>query len=167
MTKFIARKIGAEQEAVEEVFSETVLAALNGWHTFKHKSSYFTWLCRIALNKIADYYRDQVHERSIIVVPTLKEFANLESKEISPEERLALSELRKSVNDCLNLLPPEKRRLLHLRYWREFATREIAKTLGVSVRAAEGKLYRARQSFAKVASSHNLSPIPTKENLCV
>jgi RNA polymerase sigma-70 factor (ECF subfamily) len=127
-----------------------MIAAWRGFSAFKHKSSYFTWLCRIALNKIADYYRDQVNTRSRFIFPNLKALANIESNNISPVEKIALDELRDSVNSCLNLLSPRKRRLLQFRYWQDLSYNEIAKILGVSERSVEGQIYRAKHDFAKV-----------------
>jgi RNA polymerase sigma factor (sigma-70 family) len=150
LTKFIIKHAGGNEEAVEEVFSETIAAAWKGWNTFKHKSSYFTWLCRIALNKIADYYRDQVNHNSGIIVPILGNLNIKDDKTLSPEEKIALDELKISVNSCLNLLPWETRKLLKLRYWEELSYREIARILDISERAVEGKLYRAKHTFAKV-----------------
>jgi len=148
--RFIAKRIGAKPEVTEEVFEETVIAAWKGFKTFKYKSTYFTWLCRIALNKIADYYRDQIHERSHIIVPTLKAMSLIEADNISPEERLVLNDLRDNVNACLNLLPTNVRKLLWYRYWRGMSYNQIAKVMDISVRAVEGRLYRAKESFAKV-----------------
>lgn len=150
LTKFIIKAVGGKEEVVDEVLSETFIAAWKGWKTFKHKSSYFTWLCRIALNKIADYYRDQVNRNSGIIVPLFGNLDIPDSKTLSPEEKVALDELRASVNNCLNLLPFEKRRLLWFRYWKDLSTREVARILKITERAVEGKLYRARHAFAKV-----------------
>ncbi len=154
LTKFIVKRMGGNTQAVEEVFSATMAAGWRGYKTFKHKSSFFTWLCRIALNKMADYYRDQVNRRSQVVVPSLKLLMNAVSPEINPTEKLALEELKIQVNRCLNLLPPDKRRLLHLKYWQELTHREIAKTLGISVRAVEGRLYRARAAMEATLSDN-------------
>lgn len=150
LTKFISKRIGRDQEAVEEVFSRTVHAAFKGFSTFKNKSSYFTWLCRIALNKIADYYRDQVDENSVLVTPALKDLAEIGSKEPSHEEKMALNELCASVRDCLNLLPYEKRRLLWFRYWKDLSLKEISKKLGVSERAVEGQIFRAKKKLKEI-----------------
>lgn len=148
LTKFVIKRIG-DKSAAEEVIESTMVAAWKGFNTFKHKSSYFTWLCRIALNKIADYYRDQVNARSKLVVPLIEAIAHADTKTLSPEETLALKELKRSVNECLDLLPPEKRRLLQFRYWQDLSYNEIAKILGTSERSVEGQLYRARHEFAK------------------
>ncbi|HJY98136.1 MAG TPA: sigma-70 family RNA polymerase sigma factor [Patescibacteria group bacterium] len=150
LTKFVIKRVSGDSRATEEVLSATMIAAWKGWNTFKHKSSYFTWICRIALNKIADYYHDQVNQNSRIVVPLIDALTGVDTKSLSPEESMALKELRKSVNDCLDLLPPEKRRLLQFRYWHDLSYTEIAKLTGTSVRSVEGKLYRARHDFARV-----------------
>jgi RNA polymerase sigma factor (sigma-70 family) len=152
LTKFVMKRMGAPEAEVEEVVEETVVAAWRGWNTFEHKSTYFTWICRIALNKIADYYHDQVNKNSRIVVPLIDALTEPEGKSLSPEESLALKELRASVNECLDLMPPEKRRLLQFRYWYDLSYSEISKIMGISERAVEGQLYRARSEFAKVWS---------------
>src|SRR3990167_8412497 len=145
--KFIVKKMGGDQVAAEEVFARTISAAWESWHSFEHKSSYFTWICRIALNKMADYYRNQVHERSRIIAPTFEMLADLGQHNLSPEEKLALQELKSCVLECLMLLPPQKRRLLYLKYWKELSHKEIGKILGLTEIAVEGQLYRAKQAL--------------------
>jgi RNA polymerase sigma-70 factor (ECF subfamily) len=156
LTKFVMKRIGADKGDVDEIVEETFVAAWRGWNSFEHKSSYFTWLCRIALNKTADYYHDQVNKRSGIIVPLIEAISKADKKSLSPEESLALKELRKSVNDCLNLLPTERRRLLWFRYWKDMSYDEISKIMGISKRAVEGQIYRAKHEFAKVWSKQSI-----------
>lgn len=155
LNRFVIKRVRGDPKAVEEVLASTMIAAWKGWNTFKHKSSYFTWLCRIALNKIADYYRDQVNQKSRFITPSLKALANIEDKSLSASEKMALEELRKKVNECLNLLPPEKRKLLQFRYWHDLTYKEISKLTGTSDRAVEGQIYRAKHQFAKVWEGKN------------
>lgn len=150
LTRFVFKRIGSDPENADIIVSETLEAAWIGYKTFKHKSSFFTWLCRIALNKIADYYRDQINRRSHIIVPTLKKFSQIESGDLPIEEKLVLNELRLKVNQVLNLLPEEKRKLLQYRYWQELSYKEISLKLQISPRAIEGKIYRAKKAFAKL-----------------
>lgn len=153
LTKFVMKRMGANEEKVEEIVQETAVAAWRGWNTFEHKSSYFTWLCRISLNKISDYYRDQVNKKSRIVVPIIEALTEADTKTLSPEEYLVLKDLKKSVNKCLDSMVPEKRKLLQFRYWHDLSYSEIAKLLGISERAVEGRIYRAKEEFEKVWSS--------------
>lgn len=153
LTRFVFKKIGAEPIIADQIVSESFEAAWKGYKTFKHKSSFFTWLCRIALNKIADYYRDQINRRSHIVVPTLKKWSQIESlvasnPDTSVEEQYMLNELREKVNNVLDLLPEEKRKLLQYRYWQDLSYKEISVILKISPRAVEGKIYRAKSKFA-------------------
>lgn len=147
LTRFVFKKIGSDPENADIIVSETLEAAWKGYKSFKNKSSFFTWLCRIALNKIADYYKDQINRRSHIIVPTLKQLSQIESKDIAIDEKIALDELRNKVNQVLDLLPPEKRKLLQYRYWKDMSYKEISIVLHISPRAVEGKLYRAKKAF--------------------
>ncbi|MDO8570406.1 MAG: sigma-70 family RNA polymerase sigma factor [Candidatus Daviesbacteria bacterium] len=150
LMKFLIKKTGGNQFMAEEVFSSTFLAAWKGFHTFEQKSKFFTWLCRIALNKAADYYRDQIHYESHLIAPALIDIANIKDKNLTPEEKASLDEIRNCVHDCLNLLSDEKRNLLYLRYWKDMTIKGIAETFDISERSAEGKVYRAKLAFREV-----------------
>lgn len=150
LLKFLVKRMGGDQSAAEEVFARTISAAWEGWHNFRHKSSYFTWICRIGLNKIADYYRDQVNDNSRWVLPVLEDIAQADTGKLDPYERAALSELRAAMKECLDLLPDDKRKLLQFRYWREMTIKEIAHLTGSSERAVEGKIYRAKRLLKSI-----------------
>lgn len=148
--KFIIKRMGGNIDGAEEVFSQTIEAALKGWHAFEHKSSFLTWICRIALNKMADHYRQQVNERSVLIAPGFEILANIGSSELNPEERMALADLKLAVAACIKLLPPEKRHLLYLKYWKDQSYQEIANLMGLTERAVEGQLYRTKQILKSI-----------------
>lgn len=150
LTRFVFKRIGSDPEMADQIITETFEAAWKGYKTFKHKSSFFTWLCRIALNKIADYYRDQVNRRSHIVVPTFKKLTQIQSSDLPIEEKIALEEIREKVNQCLNLLPYNTRRLLWFKYWKDLSYKEISVVLKISPKAVEGRIYRAKSAFERV-----------------
>lgn len=144
LMKFLVKRLHGNTEAAEEIFSQTILATWKSFHTFKHKSQFFTWVCRIALNKMADYYRGQIDHKSHLVAPTFEILANIPSRGISIEEKLSLEELRCTVKQCLEALPEEQRNVLYLRFWKEMTLKNIANLLGISEKAAEGRIYRAK-----------------------
>ncbi len=155
--RFLLKRTG-DPEVAQEVLQETWVAALKSYKSFRHKSSYFTWLCKISLNKLADYYRDQVNKRSKLVIPTIDKFNQIIDPQLSVEEKLSLEELKLKVNQCLNLLPPQYRQLLQLRYYEQLTSSQISVRLNLSPRVLEGKLYRARKLLAKLyARSENRS----------
>ncbi len=158
LTRFVFKKIGSNPQMADEIVATTFEAAWKGYKSFKHKSTFFTWLCRISLNKIADYYQDQVNRKSRIVVPLIDAMANADSDSLSPEELTALNDLRTRVNECLDLLPPDKRKLLQFRYWYSLSYNEISKIMGITERAVEGQIYRAKHDFAKAWNKNPSNP---------
>ena len=149
-------------EIAQEVLQETWVAALKSYATFRHKSSYFTWLCKISLNKLADYYRSQVSHRSRTVVPAITKFNQIIDPKISLEEKLSLEELKTKVNQCLNLLPVDYRQLLQLKYYEELTSRQMSLKLNLPARSLEGKLYRARKRLANLyVKSQGTAPSQT------
>lgn len=160
LTKFLVKKLQGDQDAVEEVFSQTIEAAWKGHTTFKYKSTYYTWLCRIALNKIADYYRKRINRRSGWIAPFLDSLAHIDSINPTPEEKLALLELKDALWDCLNLVPEKKRQILHLHFWKNLTLHEIASLQGISYRSAEGQVYRAKKIFRRIFKNKYPDLIP-------
>lgn len=165
LMKFLVKRTGGDQQIAEEVFSRTMIAAWQGMHTFEYKSQFFTWVCRIALNKLADYYREQVHQNSLLIAPTLEDLASIKSRDLTPEEKLVLRELKNDVRDCLNVLPEEKRQLLYMRFWKGLTIKKIAAITGSSERAVEGKIYRAKQDLKQfiVVKKPDLQKVYLKE----
>ena len=148
--RFLLKRTGGDMEVAQEVLQETWVAALRSYKTFRHKSSYFTWLCKISLNKLADYYRGQIRHRSHFLVPVVAKFNQIFDPSLSLEEKLVLDELRTKVNRCLDLLPVEYKQLLQLRYYEELSSRQISLRLKISARSLEGKLYRAKKLLARL-----------------
>ncbi len=150
LMRFIIKRMHGDMEAAEEVFSRTVVSALKGYHTFEHKSKFFTWICKIALNKTADYYRELINQKSKFVAPSLEFISRLPSSKLSPEEELALKQLKSTVYECLMLLPKEKRKILYLRYWKNLTLQNIAQIMGSTERSVEGKMYRAKKELREI-----------------
>ncbi len=152
---FITKRLRKDPQLVEDIFQETMLAAYRGWHTFEHKSKYLTWLSRIALNKIADYYRKNIHYDSRRLVPFLDDINACLSIELTPEEEAAIVELRKHTYECLALLPDEYKHILELRYVKEYSYRRMAEVLNTSERSIEGKIYRAKKALRTIIEHKN------------
>jgi RNA polymerase sigma factor (sigma-70 family) len=150
LMKFLIKRSGGDVEAAEEVFSRTIEASLKGYYTFENKSKFFTWVCKIGLNKMADYYRDVINQRSRIMAPLFEELAQISDSSLTPEEDLTLRELKEGVKECLELLPEETKYLLHLRYYEDLSVKGIALRLNISEKAAEGRLYRAKHELKEI-----------------
>lgn len=150
LLRFLLKRSGGDYEAASEAAQNAYLAAIKSYHTFRHKSSYFTWLCRIALNKLADYYRDQINQESKVIVPSVEIFNSIFDPNLSPEEKLVISELKLALGKCLDQLPPAYRQLLQFKYYEQLSNSEISLKLNLPMRSLEGKLYRAKKALSKL-----------------
>lgn len=148
LRRFISKRVGQDQQIVDDIFQETMLAAYKGWDGFESKSKYLTWLCSISVHKIADYYRRNVNEQSRRIVPFLLDITELiPTKDLNPEEQMMLQSLAKHIRRCVALLPEDSRKIIELRYYKNASYRSIAEAVGISERAVEGKLYRAKKDL--------------------
>ncbi|HUW24592.1 MAG TPA: sigma-70 family RNA polymerase sigma factor [Patescibacteria group bacterium] len=141
---FIRQKVDNENDA-EDIFQETLVAASQSLPTFKGKSSFFTWLCGIANHEIADFYRKKKIKTFLFSrFPFLE---TLVSEALGPEEELLKQELRKEVKQVLSRISEGYSLVLRLKYYQGLSMAEIAEKLGMTVKAVESKLSRAREAF--------------------
>jgi len=154
LLKFLVKRAHGDIEAAQDALQDTFIAASRSYHTFRHKSSLFTWVCKIGLRRLADIYRRKFNRHSTLVVPLSEKIDELIDPSLSPEEKLSLEELTIQVRECLNHLPPAYRHLLELKYYQNLSHREISVTVGISERGVEGRLYRAKLLFRKLFTQH-------------
>lgn len=145
LRKYIYLKIGAPEDA-EEVLQDTLLSALDSLVLFSGRSSLLTWLYSITRHEIADYYRKK-NIKTIVFsrIPFVERFV---SKAIEPDAKLMRSEYEKQVKGALLKLLPHHREALELKYMDGLSVKEIARRMGISFKACESMLTRARQAFA-------------------
>lgn len=123
---------------VEDILAETMAAAVSAIMRFRGESRVFTWLCRIAEYKLADYYRRQYRRETVPLEETQiahRENADLESNLLITQALLGLNR--------------EYRAVLEDKYFSGYSTREIASRVGKTEKAVESILVRARRAFAQ------------------
>lgn len=144
LKNYIAQKVG-DQSEIEEIWQETLISASESWPTFSGKSSFFTWLCGIANHEIADFYRKKRIKTFLFShFPFLEEIV---SEALGPEEELLEKEMRKEVKKVLDRLTEGYSLILRLKYYQSLSMEEIAKKLGMTTKAVESRLSRAREAF--------------------
>ncbi len=148
LLKFLIKKYHLDEEVAAELAQEAWLAAFKSFNTFQNKSTFFTWLCKIAIFKTADYYRKFINKDSGFIAPTLDDVNNLISPDITPEEYATLIDVRLKVKRCLLLLPEKYKQILLLRYYKQYTYTQIANEMHLSVRNVESVLTKAKKEFA-------------------
>lgn len=125
----------------EEVTQETFLSAYKHLGRFEGRSSFGTWLRRIAHNLAIDRQRrkrlgkqhvDQVVENDVVDVSG------------DPSEQVLAGESRTLVWKCIETLATEHRQILLMREIHGMDYSEIAGELGLPIGTVRSRLHRAR-----------------------
>ena len=126
---------------VEEIISDTFLAALKAKANFKNKCSERTWLTAILKNKIVDHYRKQASHKGkmnkyMLSHDEYKEMYHFDTA-ISQCEESTLSEinlnnLESILTESLSQLPLSQSNVAKMRIYDELSTEEICKILNIS-----------------------------------
>jgi RNA polymerase sigma-70 factor (ECF subfamily) len=145
------RMTGNEQDA-EDVVQETFLRAYRRLNKFEARSSFSTWLYRIAVNCSLDQSRKRRHqdERQLEPNPELPDpMLALPSTDPSTE-RLAMSaEVRRKVEATLNELTEKEKASFVLRHYEGMSIEEVGRATGVRPNAAKNNIFRAVQKLRR------------------
>lgn len=134
------RILGQAQDA-EDATQTALLAAWRNLHRFEHRSSFSTWLYRIAHNAALATLRRSVPE------PVADASERRADAAPSHAERIAEAD---AVRWALDRIPPDFRTALVLREYAGMSYNEIAATLGIRVETVKTRIARARQAMARL-----------------
>jgi len=149
---FAYRRLGQRVEVTEDVVQSVLVRAIEKLETFRGESTLLTWLCAMCRHEIADWNRAQ-RRRGAREIPGKTEDARLtaESRTAadgeSPEDALFRDEESQRVRSVLDRLPEHYGEVLEWKYIEDLPVKEIAARLGISPKAAESTLTRARAFF--------------------
>ncbi|MGH4118231.1 RNA polymerase sigma factor [Clostridium sp.] len=140
---FVYLRLAANKEVTEDIVQETFMSAMKGLNTYKGSSSYKTWLCGIAKNKLLNYYRDNIRREGFMCADKL----DCVEDNLNIEFMLINLETRKLILEILNKLKPIYKYVLILKYIDEYSVKDIAKYLGKTPKSIDGILQRSKYSF--------------------
>jgi RNA polymerase sigma-70 factor (ECF subfamily) len=133
----------ADPEQAEEALQEAFLRAWRGIARFERRSSFSTWMYRIAMNEA----KRQAERRPAAGVPAdERTVGHIPDSRPRPEERTEQRELRSAIEHAVRELAPEYRLPLVLRDIEGLTTREAAELMELSEPAFKSRLHRARMT---------------------
>jgi RNA polymerase sigma-70 factor (ECF subfamily) len=145
------RMTGNEQDA-EDVVQETFLRAYRQLDKYEARSSFSTWLYRIASNYSLDLIRMRKrHEDK-------RERGKTEERDIlqtipvnspGPDRIVYSSQVQERVNEAMNELSPQERTAFVLRHFEGMSIEEIGEALGTGTNATKHSIFRAVQKLRR------------------
>ncbi|MFM9968543.1 MAG: sigma-70 family RNA polymerase sigma factor [Burkholderiales bacterium] len=149
-----------EPSAAEDAVQETLLAAIQGAHSFAGQSALRTWLVGILKHKIIDHHRRQSREAPLssdtddFSIEDLDDlfqanghYAEPPETWVSPDSALSEKKFFEALERCMLGLPVKCARAFMMREVMGMETGEICKELKITSTNCWVLLYRARMSL--------------------
>jgi RNA polymerase sigma-70 factor (ECF subfamily) len=147
-------RVTRNHEDAEDALQDSFLSAFVHLRNFDGRSSFSTWLTRIAINAALMKLRRNRGSREIPMDELAgKQDASLRFEPADwhpdPEENYARQERQRVVVGAVSGLRPSLRNVIEIRELQESSIRETAERLGISVAAAKGRLFHAKAALRK------------------
>jgi RNA polymerase sigma-70 factor (ECF subfamily) len=157
MAQRAIRFIACNPADVEDVMQDTVMHAFKGLRSFTGRSTFSTWLTRIAINNALMLRRRRRKQIEISLDAgadgARDGFLQFADSTINPEQSLIREQSIKIVRTAVRALAPRLREIAELRCLKELSNKEVASSLGISLAAAKARSFRASQRLKKSLTS--------------
>ncbi len=155
----LALKIVGTPQDAEDVLQETFIKAYRNLSTFEGRSSFSTWLYRIASNEAFMSLRRRKPEAVSVDAEIETPDGEQEPVQIVdwcclPEEELLTTESREYLDVAIDRLPATLRVVFLLRDIEGLSVRETAEALRISEAAVKTRLLRARLQLRERLSQY-------------
>jgi RNA polymerase sigma-70 factor (ECF subfamily) len=140
------------REDAEDVVQQSFQKAFVHLQTFEGKSSFATWLTRIAINEALMSLRRGrgLHEVSIDDSSGHEETAlrlDMPDSRIGPEKAFFQDEQSRILSTAMDRLSTKTRAAIELRELGELSTQEAARVMGISVAAVKARVFHGRKKL--------------------
>jgi RNA polymerase sigma-70 factor (ECF subfamily) len=139
----IALRVTNNRSDADEVTQDVFLKAYDKIGSFEFRSSFKTWIYRIAVNTAINYCKrqDRTERRSVEYNPAIHDVAAPDKS----DEVLHRQDIENRVVSALAKLDPDQRACIILREMEGLDYRSIADTLNIKINTVRSRLKRARE----------------------
>ncbi len=149
----LAYRLTGNPDDAEEVLQEVIIILIEKLGTFRQESRFSTWLYRVAANASYMYLRGEKKDKqSKVSIDDYKPYNDhgvLEGVEDTdwseiPDYKLLSQEGTQLIEKAIDQLPEDYKIVFHMKDIDGMTSKEIAKTLGLSLPAVKSRVLRAR-----------------------
>lgn len=148
LLRWATRRLRGNTAEAEEIVQTALCSAVAGIETYRGEASLFTWLCTCCHYEILRRRRLEARRPSEIGLddPVLQGSGALGGGR-SPHRDFEELEMGERIHLTLDRLPEGYGEVLELKYLEGLSVEQIANRLGITPKAAESRLSRARRTF--------------------
>ena len=153
-------RITRNWEDAEDALQDSFLNAFVHLDKFEGRSSFSSWVTRIAINMSLMIMRKKRRNKELSIDPSDNDCESYDSWEPrdlreDPERRYARHERAELLRGAIRRLPPALRTAVELQQAQDYSVQELADSLGISLAAAKSRLMRARLSMRTLLHDNN------------
>lgn len=138
-------KIVRNREDAEELCQDTFIKVFRTLSSFKGKSSFSTWIYRIAYNTAISKTR---HRKQDFLSIEEEQLSNISEEMVTNAlGRTSNEEQLRSLDMAMEKLPPNERALISLFYLKEKTIEDVATITGLTESNVKTKLHRIRKKL--------------------
>lgn len=141
--------IGDADEALD-ITQESFVAAFAALARYDGSRPFRVWIARITLNKCRDWARRRAVRRFFAFAKPIDEALDIADTGATPEDAARSAQEVARINAAIAALPANLRDVLLLRTIEQMSQAEAAQVLGVTEKAVETRLYRARAKLTEI-----------------
>ena len=148
-----------DRDLADDIFQETFVKAITTIRQgrYNEEGKFSAWICRIARNRIVDYFRQEKTEASVSTDDGTVDILNRkELADETVEDAIIDLQIEEDVRRLVGQLPQEQRRVLEMRYYEGLSFKEIAEQTGVSINTALGRMRYAILNMRRIARERNV-----------
>lgn len=129
----------------DDIMQDTFLQAYRKLGRFRGRSTFFTWVYRIAVNRTLNFLKKRKSEKGRVELIETAALAAPDGRTGTPEADSLRDELARRTNEAIDALPLIYRAAFNLVACRGLSHGEAAEVLGVSENTVSWRMFRARR----------------------
>lgn len=152
-------RITRDKEDAKDVVQQSFHKAFTHLRTFEGKSSFYSWLTRIAINEALMHLRKNRKWRAVSLDDMSSEHhetsgtVEILDSAANPEDQYVQGERKRILSSAMKRLPSSMRNAVRLQL-EDKTIVEIAEILGVGAPTVKARLFRARGKLHDVLKTH-------------
>lgn len=148
-----------DRDVAEDIFQETFIKAVrvidDGRYTDNGK--FLSWILRIAHNQVIDHFRAQRQNKTVTEAEAAYDvLGSLRFAERNVEDAMVSEQIERDVRALVELLPPEQREVVMMRYFSGLSFKDIAEQTDVSINTALGRMRYALINLRRMIKEKNM-----------
>ncbi len=145
---FTMLKMTGDPHDADDLTIEAFGKAFKNLKQYTSEYAFSTWLFKIATNNCIDFMRKKSKGNFAINTATINDDdvpVQIKTHAPDPEEQFIISQKKNLMREVVQRLKPHYKKLIKMRYFKEYSYEEIATELDLPLGTVKAQLFRSRE----------------------